>query len=48
VIGDEQCVNYAQDFPTVLDQGIPQAIGDKQHANCVQDILMILEQGLPK
>jgi len=29
MIEDEQYVNYVQDFPTVLDQEIPQAIGDR-------------------
>src|SRR5712672_4684437 len=38
VIGDEQCANCAQDFPTVLDQGISQTIGDERHVNRIQGI----------
>ena len=45
VIGGEQ---YVQDFPTVLDQEIPQTIGDEQHANHAQGNPTVLDQGIPQ
>src|SRR5712675_1499470 len=48
VIGDKQCVNCTQDFPTVLDQGISQTIGNEQHVNHTQDNSTVLNQGIPQ
>src|SRR5712671_4803243 len=48
VIGDEQHVNCAQDFSTVLDQGIPQTIGDEQCTNHAQGNPTVLNQGIPQ